>query len=275
MDDSLDSGNFSKTGYLPLIRKYSITHIHGLAVYIKEGLPFAWDLSLEKSTDSYLCFQLALLQSVSYSFFLYQSLSSSLCTVFDSVSSNMDEDISINLSPNVLVFGDFNVHHKDWLTYSGGTDKPGELYYNFSISNELTQMVYSDSHSPALCDCDCHSPAVLDLFLSSDANICSKMAFPPLGDSDYGVVSVSTDFPSNSKRDSPFHRITYDYSRADWDSLCDHLRDVSWEDIFKLGASAAASEFVSGFRLELMHISLIVSIKSNLSHVHGFQLLLP
>ena len=42
---------------------------------------------------------------------------------------------------------------------------------------------------------------------------------------------------------SPFHCIAYDYSCADWDSLHDHLRDVPWEDIFKLGASAAASEF--------------------------------
>ena len=40
-----------------------------------------------------------------------------------------------------------------------------------------------------------------------------------------------------------FHRIANDYSHADWDGLCDHLRDVPWEDIFKLGASAAASEF--------------------------------
>ena len=31
--------------------------------------------------------------------------------------------------------------------------------------------------------------------------------------------------------------------RADWDGIEDHLRDVPWEDIFKLGASAAASEF--------------------------------
>ena len=38
-------------------------------------------------------------------------------------------------------------------------------------------------------------------------------------------------------------RFTYDYSRADWDGLRDHLRDVSWENIFKLGASTAASEF--------------------------------
>ena len=43
-------------------------------------------------------------------------------------------------------------------------------------------------------------------------------------------------------------------SRADWDGLHDHLRDVPWEDIFKLGASAAVSEFMSWFRLELMYI---------------------
>ena len=43
--------------------------------------------------------------------------------------------------------------------------------------------------------------------------------------------------------DAPFHRIAYDFSHADWDRLLDYLRDVPWEDIFKLGASAAASEF--------------------------------
>ena len=69
------------------------------------------------------------------------------------------------------------------------------------------------------------------------------MAFPPLGNPDHVVVSVSIDFPTNSQQDAPFHRIAYDYSRANWYGLCDHLRDVPWEDIFKLGASAAASEF--------------------------------
>ena len=92
-------------------------------------------------------------------------------------------------------------------------------------------------------DCDSHSPALLDSFFSSDASICSTMAFPQLGNSDHAVVSVSIDFPSNSKHDALFHRIAYDYYRADWDGLRDHLRDVPWEGIFKPGASAAASEF--------------------------------
>ena len=42
----------SLRGYLLLIQKDYITHVHGLAVYVKEGLPFAQDLSL---ANSYLC----------------------------------------------------------------------------------------------------------------------------------------------------------------------------------------------------------------------------
>ena len=52
LDDSIDSGNFSVKSYLPLIQEDSSTHMHGLAVYLKEGLPFAWDVSLENSADS-------------------------------------------------------------------------------------------------------------------------------------------------------------------------------------------------------------------------------
>ena len=81
LDDSVDCGNFSVRGYLPLIWKDLSTHMHGLTVYVKDGLPFAQDLSLENSADSYLCFRLAFFQSMSYFFFLYQSPSSSLCTV--------------------------------------------------------------------------------------------------------------------------------------------------------------------------------------------------
>ena len=150
-DISIDSGSFSVRGYLLLIQKDSTTHVHGLAVYVKKGLPFARDLSLENTADSYLCFQLALLLSVSYFFFHNWSPSLSLCTVFDSVSSNMVDVLTINRYANVFVLADFNVHHKDWLTYSGGTDRSGELCYNFSISNNLTQMVNFPAWIP---DCD-------------------------------------------------------------------------------------------------------------------------
>ena len=133
--------------------------MHGFAVYVKEGLPFALDLYLGNSTDSYLCFRLALLHSLSYFCFLCQS-TSSLCTVFDFISFNIDDIFSINPSANVFDFGDFNVHYNDCLTYSGGTDRPGELCYNFSISNDLTQMFNFTQMVTWIPDCDSHSPVL-------------------------------------------------------------------------------------------------------------------
>ena len=156
----------------------------------------------------------------------------------------------INPSTKVFVFGDFNDHRKDWLTYSGGTDRPGELYYNFSISNDLTQMVNFPTRIP---DCDSYRPALLDLFISSDVSICS------------------IDFPMKSKQDAPFHRIAYDYSRADWNGLRDHLRDVPWGISLNSVLLLLLVNFVSGLKMKLMYISLIVRIRSNLSHLHGFQ----
>ena len=42
---------------------------------------------------------------------------------FDAASSNKDEVLPTNPSASVFVFGDFNVPHRDWLTYSSKTAK--------------------------------------------------------------------------------------------------------------------------------------------------------
>ena len=46
-----------------------------------------------------------------------------------------------NTSANVFLFEGFNVHNKDWLTYSGETDIPGEPCYNFPNLNNLTHII--------------------------------------------------------------------------------------------------------------------------------------
>ena len=91
---------------------------------------------------------------------------------------------------------------------------------------------------------------------------------PPLRNSDRTVVSVSIEFQSNSQRDARFHCKAYDYSRADWDGLRDHVRAVPWEDIFIL--LLVLANFVNRFGLELMYISLIANIRSSHTHLHGF-----
>ena len=93
------------------------THMYGLAVYVKVGFPFA----VENTLDSYLSFQQALLYSVPYLYLLHQSsffalpfINNNFCMVFDTILSNTDGVLSsINISANVFIFGDLNIHHKD------------------------------------------------------------------------------------------------------------------------------------------------------------------
>ena len=73
--------------------------------------------------------------------------------------------------------------------------------------------------------------------------------FPSVGKYDHFVVLW----------DVLFHLIDYDFSSADWDGRCDHLRDIPWEDILKLSASAAASELC-----EWVHVGIDVSLIENI-----------
>ena len=102
----------------------------------------------------------------------------------------------------------------------------------------------------------------------SDASICSKMAFPPLGNSNHVIILVSIDFPSYSKCNAPFYCIAYDYSCTDWTVFV-----IIWETL--QGRISLNSllllllvNFFSGFRLELMYTSLIESMRSNLTDLH-------
>ena len=105
--------------------------------------------------------------------------------VFDSISSNIDDILSINPSANMFVFWDFSVHHKGWLIFSGRIDKPGELCYNFLSQTTLLRWLTFLQGSPDVTfripGCDFHSPAPLDLFISST---CTRIAFAPLGNFD-------------------------------------------------------------------------------------------
>ena len=135
--------------------------MHGLAVCVKEGLPFALDLSPENSR--FLPMFSASFPSLCLTSF--SSIDLLCCYVWFLILFHLTQmrfsqltHLLMCLSLETII----NIYHKDWLTYSGGTDRPGELCYNFLISSDLTQMV---NFPTCILDCDSHSPALLDLFL--------------------------------------------------------------------------------------------------------------
>ena len=141
---------------------------------------------------------------------------------------------------------------------------------NYVISNELTQMA---NFPTRILDCDSHSPALLSLFLSSDTSICSITTFLWLGNFDHVVVSVSIDFPSYLQQMPCFIALCMTIL-----VLIEMVFVIIWQIIHgKISLNSVLLlllvNFVSGYRLELMCISLFKIVRSNLTHLHGFQLL--
>ena len=189
--------------YLPFNPKgfYCITQKHGLAICVKEGLPLARDLSLENSEDSYLCFRLALLHSVSYFFFLYRlpCLCVPLLILFHLTYMRLSRSTHLLcLSLETLMF----IIRTGLPILTELIDPANSVIMFLSQTTLLRWLTFLLGSQTVIL-----SPALLDIFISSDASICSTMTFPPLGNSDHLVVSVFIDFPSYSKRYDPFHRI--------------------------------------------------------------------
>ena len=109
-----------------------------------------------------------------------------------------------------------NIYHKVWVTYSGGTDRSGELCYNFSLVSVYNQLVNFPTQIP---DYE-HSPALLHLFLSSDPSICSTKTFPPMGNFKHFCLSFQW-FSFKLKKWYPFHCTAHDHSCGIWNGLCD------------------------------------------------------
>ena len=178
LEDSIYYSNFFMKGYLPLIWKDSTTHMHGVKVYLKEGLHFASDLSLENLSIlicvfNWLYFMQCLTSFSSINHFLL------LWTRFlvflhlrykrHSQSKNLLMHLSLEILTSIIRTG-----------WPDGTDRPGKPSYKFCLIFSFlffyfTQMV---NFPTRILDSDSHSPALLVLFISSDPIKCSIVAFP-------------------------------------------------------------------------------------------------
>ena len=124
-------------------------------------------------------------------------------------------------------------------------------------------------------DCKSHSLALSDLFISSSTSICSTMPSLHWETLIMFLSQLSLILPHTHKEMPRFIAKTI---LMLIDSLCDHLRDVPWQNIFKLNASAAASELCKWFQVEIgpyiphcmyQVLSLIISIVlENLFHLN-------
>ena len=197
----------------------------------------------------------------------------SIYTIFNSISSNMDEVLLINPSAKVFVFGDFNLYPKDCITYSGGTDILGEFCYNFSqeiLLIWLTFLLGSQTVILTVLLFWIYLFILMLVFVLKWLSLHWEI-----------LIMLLSQFPLT------FHHMHNGMSRfiallMNILVLTGTIFMIIWEMF--LGMISLNSvlllllvNFVSGFRLELIYVSLIESNRSSLTHLHGFQwlVLLP
>ena len=196
-------------------------------------------------------------------FSLYCSPSLYLLTVLYSISSNIDEVLSINPSIIVLVFGDFNVHHKVELIDL--VNSVVVFLPQTSLLRWLTFLLGSQTVILTVLFFWIYLSLLTLIFVQQRLSLHWKI-----------LIMLLSQFPltfHHSQRDARF--------TAELITILVLIRLV-FVIILKMfhGRISLNSvllllpmNFVSGLRLELMYVSLIESIRSSLNHLHGFQLL--
>ena len=132
------------------------------------------------------------------------------------------------------------------LNYSGEIDRPGEFCYNMSALYHLTKM---DCCPARFFDWYSYSRTFLDLFLSFNLVFFFCSCFPPIGKFGLLLSQFPSTFRQTQKWVPLFYCTAYDYSRADWDDLCDHLRNFHRRLSLNLMLLQLLLNFVNGSRL--------------------------
>ena len=125
---------------------------------------------------------------------------------------SLQQDVS---SAEIIVLGDFNVHHAEWLS-SANTDNAGVDVEAFALTNNLTQLVSQRTRIP---DRQRDAQNILDLFLTSTPHIYhSTNVEAPIGNSDHCLVTASNPIRFKLKT-KPMARTLWKLKSADWDGL--------------------------------------------------------
>lgn len=131
-------------------------------------------------------------------------------------------------SSEIIILGDLNVHNSNWLSHSRHTDRAGAEAEEFSILNDLSQLVNTPTRIP---DRVTDFANTLDLFLTSKPDLYFPVStYAPLGSSDHCLITINHPF-------TPFHspappkRTLWKFATADWDGLRDFFAEFPWKEV--------------------------------------------
>lgn len=142
----------------------------------------------------------------------------------------------------LVLLGDFNGHHQDWLYPYRDTDHAGRETRRLALTLDLTQMVQGATRVP---DVETHTAYCLDLLLTTDPDRYTVSISSPLGGSDHCLVkSVSVYSPPDPSPGST--RRIWRYKSADWDEMRSFFASYPWQSVcFSSGDPSTCADAVT------------------------------
>ncbi|KAL7636546.1 UNVERIFIED_CONTAM: hypothetical protein RMT77_013321 [Armadillidium vulgare] len=255
-----DSKPYSVTSYY-LYPQFSAKG--GCCAYVRNDVICSRVSNLESPEFSTLWLKLSCNSTTKFICSVYLSLNSTdYPKFFDYLNSKIEHILSSSPFSEIIVLGDFNVHHRQWLSYSSH-DPAGELAYNFSIQNNLEQLVQLPTRIP---DRLGDEPNILDLFLTSYPSPYTVKLFPPLGSSDHLLISVSCPVSSSLPQERPppsARRRLWHFGAANWSDLRLYFSDFPWNDYcFRGGGPSECAERITEVILSGMEAYIPYSFPS-------------
>ncbi|KAL7632739.1 UNVERIFIED_CONTAM: hypothetical protein RMT77_016940 [Armadillidium vulgare] len=202
----------------------------GCCAYVRNDFVCSRVSNLESSEFSTLWLKLSCNSTTKFICPVYLSPNSTdYPKFFDYLNSKIEHILSSSPFSEIIILGDFNVHHRQWLS-SSSHDPAGELAFNFSIQNNLEQLVHLPTRIP---DSLGDEPNILDLFLTSYPSPHTVKLFPPLGSSDHLLISVSCPVSSSLPQERPSpsaRRRFWHFGATNWSDLRLYFSDFPWND---------------------------------------------
>ncbi|KAJ0177088.1 hypothetical protein K1T71_007097 [Dendrolimus kikuchii] len=127
----------------------------------------------------------------------------------------------------LVILGDFNAHHHEWLFPYQSTDHAGRETRKLALALNLTQLVQEATRVP---DVEGHTANCLDLLLTNEPDQYSVSVSSPLGSSDHCLVkAVSAHCPPKTTANGA--RREWRYKSADWDEMRSFFASYPWQRV--------------------------------------------
>ena len=129
---------------------------------------------------------------------------------------------------NLIIIGDFNLPDICWTSLTGSSSL-SNLFCDFVFESNLSQLVSGPTHVKG---------NTLDLLLTNNENLICQLSVQSTPTSQlsdhYNICFHMVYCPSTSRRHSPLS--VFDYSKADYEGLCNYLLDIDYSFCLQSGS---------------------------------------